>query len=456
MGANLPGSVPSGARAPPSEPSQDRREARWTAAIAVVAVAALGTLAALHPGLRFVDFIGFSGRAHMLLEGRDLVHPLYPVGYPAVLLATRWLTGDVLVAGKVLAVLAGAGAALAVARLLGPWAALWLLAQGALLEWGATEGTDMAAVSLALGALAAAHHKRPVLSGALAGAACLVRYTAVAVVPVALLLAGQPLRFLAALLLSTAPHWGLALALGRSPFPEQSYNLAIAAGRPAALWSLDTLQRWPRGLRQAVMAAASGWPSRVAAAGLLWAAWRRDRRAWALLGLAGLHCAVLGLAFANPRLALPATLALSLGAAWLLPRWWLAVPALALGAWNVWQAATPSPSEIRLDEVVAATADLPGPFLSSSPWFYQQRDGWIIASVPLREAGTDPRSLSPAALLRFARDHGFRYVAVEPGRVQVTYPGLTPLLRQPVPEGYTLATKTSTWRVYEIPPPDAP
>lgn len=409
-------------------------------------------MAARHPGLRFVDFISFAGRARGLLQGRDLVHPLYPVGYPAALVGARWIAGDVLLAGKALAVVAGAGAVAVTARWIGAGAAAWLLAQAVILEWGATEGTDLGAAAFGLAAVLAAADRRPALAGALAGLGCLVRYTGVAAVPVAMVLAGRPAVFLSAFAVATAPHWALALALGRPVLPDQGFNLAIAHARPVGLLSWDTLRRWPFGLVQAGVVSFSHPAVIAGGVGLLAGAWRRDRRAFALLGFALTHVGLLALAFSNPRLALPATLCAALGAAWLLPSRWLALPALALGAWNLRSAAEVGTEERALAEIVAATAELQGPFLASSPWFHQHRDGWIEASVPLREAAPNPRALDPAALARFARDRGFATVVVEGGRIHATYPGLAPLLRTPPPDGYRLAVRTRRWRALQVPP----
>ena len=145
---------------------------RWVRILPVALVGVvLGGLAAAHPTLRFVDFLSFSNRARRLAQGQDWVNGLYPVGYPALLLGSRLALGDVLVAGKLLSVLAGVIAAWSASRLTHPAAVMVMAATGVFLTWGSSEGTDMMAAALALAALARADS--PVLAGALAGAACL-------------------------------------------------------------------------------------------------------------------------------------------------------------------------------------------------------------------------------------------------------------------------------------------
>ncbi|MFN7147505.1 MAG: hypothetical protein ACK4YP_27305, partial [Myxococcota bacterium] len=362
-------------------------------AVAALVAAVLATLATRHPGLRFVDLIGFSTRARHL--GERLVDPLYPVGYPAVLAAARALGLDVLVAAKALAVAAGAGAAFAAGVLVGPGGAAWMAAQAGALAWGITEGTDLPAAALALGGIAAANARRPGLAGLLVGLACMVRYTAIAAVPVVLALAPSSWR---TLLVAVAPHFVLAALTGASPIPDQSMNLEIGAGRPTPLFSLDTLLRWPGGFARALRDALPDGPTAVSAVGLL--VGLRDRRARALLAWALLHCAAVALAFSNQRLVLPAQLAFALGAVWLVParfRGLLAVAALPLLAWNAHLLWSPERRHAELATVAEAAAAYDGPFLSNSPWFYVRRDGWVVGSTQLSGLG-DPRGLTPERL----------------------------------------------------------
>ena len=74
----------------------------------MVAVAVVVLALQVEAPVRFVDFIGFSMRARGLAEGHGrLVDPLYPVGYPLALLVLRLAVGNVVFAGKALAVAGG-------------------------------------------------------------------------------------------------------------------------------------------------------------------------------------------------------------------------------------------------------------------------------------------------------------------------------------------------------------
>ncbi|MBK7761508.1 MAG: hypothetical protein IPI35_34930 [Deltaproteobacteria bacterium] len=230
-----------------------------------------------HPTLRQVDFIGFSVRAERLWGGAaldsDLLNTLYPVGYPALLGLGQRLCGDVLWAGKGLAVLAGAGLVGVTARWLGVGAALWALATPMALEFGAVEGADMPAAALSLAAWPPPPGARP-----------------------------SPGRFWRAAILAATPPWrrllrALWLTPGRAPappltltlapptgawpwqgapLPDQSMNMAIGAGGPGqAPSAVEALQR-------AALGALEPWTAKLGALGLLVGLWRRDRRAWAL------------------------------------------------------------------------------------------------------------------------------------------------------------------------------
>jgi hypothetical protein len=418
-------------------------------AVAPGALLVLGGLAALHPGLRFVDMIPFSVRAEALLRGERLVDGLYPVGYPALLLVGRAVTGDVLVAGKVLSVLAGAGLVAGVARWLGWQAAVWLLAQTAVLLWGATEGTDLLAAALMIGAVALA--PRTPWAGVLAGAACLVRYTGIAALPAVLLLSPRRGLTFAAFVAATAPHWAVALATGVSPLPSQDLNASIGAGYATRLWSTDTLARWPVGAWRAATAAFVDLPTWLGLVGLGFGLWRRDARAVGLATLALVHLLLIGLGFANPRLVLPATLAVALGAAWIPGRWSL-LPAAAVSAALAWGPATASePSASSADLAADATVDLEGPIVATSPWFHQRRAGWLVPAVQLATLVPEPGRLSPASLADLARVQGFRHVALEIVRTHRSAPGLDPLLRDPPPAGWRLVAQPTGWRVLAPP-----
>ncbi len=422
--------------------------------VAVLATVGFGALAARHPGLRFVDVVAFSARAESL--GARLVDPLYPVGYPALLAAAHGLGADVIVAAKALSVLAAGGVAFAAALLAGPAGAAWALAQSGPMEWGITEGTDLLAAALALGGITAAHGRRAGLAGALVGLACLVRYTAIAAVPVVLALEPRAWR---TLLLAVSPHFVLAAATGASPLPDQGRNLAIGAGgRPLSLLSADTLLRFPAGFFRALRDALPDWPTRVAALGLV--VGLRDARARALLGWGLLHCALVALVFSNQRLCLPAQLAFALGAPWLLPAGRLravalGAAALAVGAWNLRPLLAPEPRFVELATLAADCAHLDGPFLSNSAWFHVRRDGWLRGSTQLSGLGGDPRRLTAAGLADRLRRSGAEAVALEMVRVPGGMPGLVPLMKATPPE-LALVAETATWKVFALPGAESP
>ena len=405
----------------------------------------LAGLAALHPGLRFVDMISFSTRAEALQHGARLVDGLYPVGYPALLLVVRWVVGDVLIAGKLLSVLAGAGLVAGATRWLGWRAGVWLAAQAGVLIWGATEGTDLLAASCMLAAVALA--PRSPVAGVLLGLACLTRYTAVAALPILLLLTPDRGRFLLALVATTSPHWALALVTGVSPLPTQDLNASIGAGHASTLWSWDTLQRWPIGVARAAQAAFVDVPTWLGLLGLGVGLWQRDRRALGLAGLAAGVLLLIGLGFANPRLVLPATLAIAAGAIWIPGRWTL-VPAAAVAAALAYTPATDAdPSAELVADAVTATASLEGPLLANSPWFHQRQDGWLVPGVQLTTLVRDPGTLTPSGLAELARAQGFRYIVLDLVRTRRSFPLLAPLLAVPVPDGWELVDKPRGWRI---------
>ena len=408
----------------------------------------LGVLASEQPGLRFVDFIPFSVRARTLFSSSAVwVHPLYPVGYPALLRLGHALTGDVLLAGKALSVLGGALAVGAMGRWVSPWVGLWLLAQPALLQWGATEGTDTLAAAFCISALAAARTS-PVAAGVLLGAGCLTRYTAVTAAPVVLWLSGARLSTLLAFGASTAPHWAVALWTGASLLPDQSENIAIG-GHTGSMLSWPFLAQLPGRLWMSAFAAVHHPATAVGLLGLLVGAWRRDRRAGALLLAAFLHVAAVSLAFSNDRLVLPATLMMAGGLHWLLPRGWLALPAAAVSLWLALPAVrTPSPTVAQLTAVVSSVEGLEGPFLTTSPWFYSVDDGWVTAGILVRRIPGDPRRLTPEAARAWAAGAGVKHFAVAVGRVRRSYPGLAPLLGRRIPEGYRKVGRSPGWLVF--------
>lgn len=427
---------------------------RWSPAAAAV-LAAVVLLLLCRDQLGLVDFISFAGRARRLREGLDLVHPLYPVGYPALLSALTTLCGDVLHAGKLLAVAGGVLAVAATARMLGPLPAMWLLGQGALLQWGRTEGTDMPAAALALASVAAASERRPGWAGALAGAACLCRYTGVAVVPVALVLAGRPHVFLTTLIAATAPHWAVALATGAPVLPDQSENLGIAAGHATTLFAEATLERWPRSVVHAAAVALRQPATWLGLAGLGLGVLRRDRRALGLAGYAAVHLALIGLAFARPRLVLPATLAVSAGVAFLVPpgrprlAWGLPLLAAPVAFGAIAALWSPGADTVRRAAQGAALSGSVGPFFTTDPWVAVRADGWLHGGRPLHEVG-QARALTPSAVVAHAREAGITLVMVDDTRVQQTYPGLRTLLGDAAPSGMVLEAGGNGWRLWRV------
>jgi hypothetical protein len=430
----------------PPEPSE--RASRWDPALAALAAATLGGLSALHPHLGFVDFVFFADRAREITHGNELIDGLYPVGYPALLALGHAALGDVLAAGRVLSVLGGVIAVAAVGRMLGPAAGFWLLAQAALLQWGRTEGTDVLAAGLSLACVAMVHEKRPVAAGLLAGSVFLVRYTGLALVPLLLFTGDRRAvaRALVVFVAATAPHWAVAVALGEPILPQQEHNVAIGAGGAEHVGWIGTMLRWPWStLHGAGLAVATGLAA-IGLAGALAGGWRQDRRAGLLLGFAALHVAGLGLAFANPRLVLPAALALMAGVAWLLPPRWLAGAAAVVGAYGVVTVVRPDPEAEALARIVeAAPAD--EPVLSTSPLFHQRKDGWIRPSVSVLELGED---LDAQVLRERALQAGYRHIVVDDGVIR-RFPTLKPLRREP-PPGYTLVAEADGWRLLGIDP----
>ncbi|MCP4805365.1 MAG: hypothetical protein GY913_00515 [Proteobacteria bacterium] len=418
----------------------DRLRAAWVerkepaavgSVVVAVALVLLAVLSALDPGLRFVDFLQFSDRAHQLRVGAGLSHPLYPVGYPAVLSLLQAVFGDVLFAGRVISVAAGVGAVWAAVRLLGPWAGLWLLVQVQTVLWGVAEGTDLLAAGWGLGAIAAAHSKRPWLAGLLAGAACLTRYTGIAVVPVIVVAAGwRPLVTWAAVV---APQLVLALVTG-GPMMDQGSNMAIGHGPPGQ--PAGPFAQWLDGLRRATPHVLGEWPVWLGLAGLVVGAVKKDRRAWMLAAYAALHTGGIALAFANPRLALPATSALALGAFWLVPRRWLIVPAVLLACVSVPRALETPPEAARVRPLVEAAE--PGRYLSSDPWFHTVEDGWLRAGTPVWVVG-EPHTLSASKIRAFAAQSGHTHIALDQARAGRS-PGLRALMAEP-PEGFTVVAE---------------
>jgi len=451
------------------------RSRRWLPLALLVAVAAgmLAAVDAAHPELRLVDFVPFAVRARALLHGQELCSPRYPVGYPALLAATKLALGSVLPAGRLLALLAGVLAVGAAGRWLGPTAGLWLLVQLPLLRWGSTEGTDLPAVALGLAALAVAVPSpgpRPAgaptkgaasrmwVAGLLAGGAAMMRYPAVVVIPVVLAAAAWSqgrrglLRASMGVLLVTAPHWGPALVGAGSLLPDTSENAAIGAGGlpggPGAGW-LPAVAR-------ALGLSLSTWPAWLGALGLGVGLLRRDGRALALLAWAALHLCLLGFFFSNERLVLPSTLALSLGVSFLLPAPLQLVVAASVLSFTWPAARVPDAAAAPREAMVARLSTKPGPVATTSPWLYLRRpDGWLEEPILVKQAvpaGAQPGGLTPPALVGWAHAAGIRLVVVDAGRVSATWPGLAPLLSGATP-GLVEVARSPGWRAYRVQAP---
>lgn len=355
-----------------------------------------------------MDFAFFSERALSLRSGYHWIHPLYPVGYPWLLSGLQLLTGDVLVAGRIISVALGTLGIWGLSRWLSPWAGLVVLGHLQFLLWGSTEGTDMAAAALALTALWAADSERPVAAGLLAGAACMTRYTGIAVVPVVLWVGGwrAALSFGATLL----PHISVALYLDLPVLPDQSLNMNIGQGRGPQLGFWAGLFA---GARRASDHLLPAWPSLLGGLGLLVGITRRDRRAWMLAAYAALHFAGLSLAFANPRLALPTLLSLCAGVYWLLPRRWLLLLLPFVLSWSLPSAFGPTPAQFeQLAEMQRVTQGMEGRFAASTPWFTVRSGGWIYSTVQIWEAG-EAGLLTEDKLADWMAREGIRYVVLD-------------------------------------------
>lgn len=456
-----------------------RRRALAVAGVVLITGGVLAALSHQHPGLRLVDFISFSTRGQRVWAGLDLVHPLYPVGYPALVGLLQGILGDPILAGRLVSGAAGALLAGVVAHSLGAGAGLWVLGLPVVLTFGATEGTDLLAAAWCLAALFARDHRRPALAGSLAAMACLTRYTGLAVLlavwipPRDTRLSRDLPRLLGAFVLCTAPHWAVALATGTSMVPDSSLNMSIGANARVDGLGWDVLARWPGNVAAAWAWVSPGPGVGVGLAGLI--ATATAPRAWAgrahlpdkprqsvrLLVYGAAHLGLVALAFANTRLVLPTRLAWSLGVAVALSRYpkILAGAAILLCVWTLPAAWPVSAAETRLAGITAALADLDAPlseahFLTTDPWVYRVGEGVLQPGLPVREVGGDPRALRPRALADFARLRGHGLVVVDVGRVQRTYPALAPMLDTEAPEveqaGLTLVTRAPGYRVYAV------
>jgi hypothetical protein len=211
------------------------------------------------------------------------------------------------------------------------------------------------------------------------------------------------------------------------------------------------------------------WTARLGALGIVLGLIKRDARAFALVGLALLHVSLIGLAFGNDRLLLPASMAWSLGIIGVLPTriqvrpraialLLLVVTSVYLASWHLPQMSAKTEEEMLRYQAQAKAQDLPGPLLSSTPWVYQVRDGWLEQSIPIREAAFDPElghpvgdhSIGPEQVHHFALQMGIRALALDTGRVGATYPSLRPMLRPSPPAGFTRSDEIPGWVFLQV------
>ena len=435
---------------PPPQPAPPRTTARVTGLVTGLAVLLLTALCTRHPGLRLVDFLGFSARGHRMLAGSDLVHPLYPSGYPFLVGILQAVGLPPLWAGKLLTISAAATSVAVVTRWLGPVAGLWLLVQPAFLTFGSTEGTDLPAFAAGVAAIALRSTHRPLAAGACLGGAVLLRYTSAALLPIILWPPTTEPHRLRSLFrtaiafgLCTLPHWGVALATGSPLLPDQSSNFAIGASTVVRGFGMEVLTRIPESLTAALPFVFSGpgvGLGLVALVGVgLWELRQpgpgRSDAALRLGSWGAIHLLLVATAFANTRLVLPTRLAFALGVALLLqsrPRL-LAAVSLLVAVWTLPASWSRSPGERNLAGIVEVLEQLDGPlrtahFLTTDPWVYRTNGSRLDAGTPLREAGGDPRALDAQQVATFARSRGDLLLVIDVGRVQRTYPGLHPLL----------------------------
>lgn len=419
-----------------------------TVIAAVVALAALGLalLGAEWPGVRHVDFVQFSGRARALAQGERLFDGLYPAGYPAALLVLALACRDALVAGKVMSVLAGAGLTGAVARWLGVPAALWLAVQVAFQQWATTEGTDLPAAALSLAAVLTAADRRPILCGVLCGLGCMARYTGAAAVPVVLALS-RDRRTVLALAAVVAPHFLGAAIEGQWPWPRQELNLAIgaAAAGPGQGPIANYVETAWRGFGLCF----PDWASRIAVVGFLPALATKDRRAIGLLGFAVAHVLLVSIAFTNPRVIMPAHLALVLGGAWLVPQGlgFVAVQVVCVAVFGVRNVQAQLSREERPDPTIGFGEPLPeGKWASNNARFYSREGPWLVPAAQLDGLGL-PAGAPVETIHRALVRERFDYVAIDSASNR-QFPVLTwPL---PAEAGFEAIGRGGYWTAYRV------
>jgi hypothetical protein len=257
-------------------------------------------------------------------------------------------------------------------------------------------------------------------------------------------------------------HLAGAAWAGVSPLPDQSLNLGIAAGHATALLSMETLTRWPVGAWRAWLDACGGGPGWVGGVGLAVAAWRGDRPSRGLLGLAVAQVLVVGLAFSNPRLVLPAAICLWLGIALggralVRHRAGPAVLGLAGLAWLWVQRERVGQAEVAAARVAgvaeAARAGDLGPCVATSPWFHTRAGGWLQPSIQLSGLRVSPQ-VGPEGLAEALRREGVDCVAFDAGRAR--WPNLGALLGDEPVEGWRRVAAHDGWHLWALSTPLTP
>jgi hypothetical protein len=402
---------------------------RLKAGILLAAAVLLGWQ--FQPQLCFVDIISVLERASRIPSGEDLLHPLYPVGYPALL---SILPGSMqLDWAKLISMLGAMIMLLAVLRRM-PWSAsLGLLCTGVWAQWGSTEGTDMLAASLSIMAILFSREKT-VLSAMLLGLAFLTRYTAIVALPFVLWNMPNRRNGVLCLALVTAPHWALALWQGE-PFFNQSENL-LRGGESSFLGRCGQTGLWL--LNPVSMLGSVG----------LW----RMRREWlprSLLLFALLHCLVITMVFPNQRLVLPALLGISLGCAHLSSRWlWLV---LAGGLWlnagierdGEWETLAELSHHESLKE---------GGFLASSAKVHSWRSDGIQSAVPL-QALAEAHLIDPKMAAGWAKQNDVAHLVLRERDCGRRFPALIHLFREPRPPGFSKGDCVGDWCIFRIADP---
>ena len=377
--------------------------------------------------ITFVDIVSVLERADRISRGHDLLHPLYPVGYPAFLSLFSGHSG--LYAAKILSLLSAVFLLWCAGREVGIRSAVALLCCTAWVTWGSTEGTDMLAAALSVSAILCAP-KHTLFSVFLLGVACLVRYTAWIAIPIVLLLVKERMKGMLLLFLLTLPHWGMVLWAGALPF-DQSEN--IARGADASLWQRGSKALFLLVSPLCVLGAVGQYVG------------RRDPRIMGLCIFALLHALAIVAVFPNERLLLPSVLGLVVGVGRLSARWLPIV--VGCGLWGLGQ--VPSNEDWRkLDQLADSTKLQQGRFLASSAQVYSWRETGIQASIPLSEVA-DPLQTDPKILVQWMKGNDVPIVVIRE-RDCDRFPALIHLFREPQPPEITQLECLEDWCIYSL------